>query len=127
MNYKKDIFEKRLNDFLGSDSLISNPLNKDMDDDELHCEVFNSQDFISDRNQAIEFLGNKTFDILDFVRTYEIDNFGELNTDISNPIRLLNMYAYIIGKEIVEDYFEKRNRHLKIEKLGDYISAIQGI
>tara|TARA_R110000823_G_scaffold124638_2_gene251260 strand:- start:163 stop:531 length:369 start_codon:yes stop_codon:yes gene_type:complete len=122
MNYKKDIFEKRLNDFLGSD-----PLNKDMDDDELHCEVFNSQDFISDRNQAIEFLGNKTFDILDFVRTYEIDNFGELNTDISNPIRLLNMYAYIIGKEIVEDYFEKRNRHLKIEKLGDYISAIQGI
>ena len=122
MNYKKDIFEKRLNDFLSSD-----PLNKDMDDDELHCEVFNSQDFISDRNQAIEFLGNKTFDILDFVRTYEIDNFGELNTDISNPIRLLNMYAYIIGKEIVEDYFEKRNRHLKIEKLGDYISAIQGI
>tara|TARA_R110002096_G_scaffold49186_1_gene130261 strand:+ start:110 stop:478 length:369 start_codon:yes stop_codon:yes gene_type:complete len=122
MNYKKDIFEKRLNDFLSSDSF-----NKDMDDDELHCEVFNSQDFISDRNEAIEFLGNKTFDILDFVRTYEIDNFGELNTDISNPIRLLNMYAYIIGKEIVEDYFEKRNRHLKIEKLGDYISAIQGI
>ena len=122
MNYKKDIFEKRLNDFLSSD-----PLNKDMDDDELHCEVFNSQDFISDRNQAIEFLGSKTFDILDYVRTYEIDNFGELNTDISNPIRLLNMYVYIIGEEIVQDYFEKRNRHLKIEKLGDYISAIQGI
>ena len=122
MNYKKDIFEKRLNDFLGSDSF-----NKDMDDDDLHNEVFNTEDFISDRNQAIEFLGNKTFDILDYVRTYEIDNFGELNTDISNPIRLLNMYAYIIGEEIVEDYFEKRNRHLKIEKLGDYISAIQGI
>ena len=122
MNYKKDIFEKRLNDFLSSD-----PLNKDMDDDDLHNEVFNTEDFISDRNQAIEFLGNKTFDILDYVRTYEIDNFGELNTDISNPIRLLNMYDYITGEEIVEDYFEKRNRHLKIEKLGYYISAIQGI
>ena len=122
MNYKKDIFEKRLNDFLSSD-----PLNKDMDDDDLHNEVFNTEDFISDRNQAIEFLGNKTFDILDYVRTYEIDNFGELNTDISNPIRLLNMYVYIIGEEVVEDYFEKRNQHLRSEKLGDYISAIQGI
>ena len=105
MNYKKDILEKRLNDFLSSDSF-----NKEMDDDE-----------------AIEFIGNKTFEILDFVRTYEIDNFGELNTDISNPIRLLNMYAYIIGEEIIEDYFEKRNQHLRSEKLGDYISAIQGI
>ena len=122
MNYKKDIFEKRLNDFLGSDSF-----NKEMDDDDLHNEVFNTEDFISDRNEAIEFLGSKTFEILDFVRTYEIDNFGELNTDISNPIRLLNMYAYIIGEEIIEDYFEKRNRYLRSEKLGDYISAIQGI
>ena len=122
MNYKKDILEKRLNDFLSSDSF-----NKEMDDDDLHNEVFNTEDFISDRNEAIEFLGSKTFEILDFVRTYEIDNFGELNTDISNPIRLLNMYAYIIGEEIIEDYFEKRNRYLRNEKLGDYISAIQGI
>ena len=65
MNYKKDILEKRLNDFLSSDSF-----NKEMDDDDLHCEVFNSQDFISDRNEAIEFLGNKTFDILDFVHNW---------------------------------------------------------
>ena len=44
-----------------------------------------------------------------------------------DPIKLLNMYAYIIGEEIIEDYFEKRNRYLRSEKLGDYISAIQGI
>lgn len=121
MNYKKDIFEKRLNDFLSSDSF-----NKDMDDDDLHCEVFNSQDFISDRNEAIEFLGNKTFDILDFVHNWNDVN-GLPEGKYKDPIELLNWYAYIIGEEVVEDYFEKRNQHLRSEKLGDYISAIQGI
>ena len=38
------------------------------------------------------------------MKSYEIDNFGELTIDITNPESLVNMYAYIIGEEIVSEY-----------------------
>ena len=33
-----------------------------------------------------------------------MDNFGELFTDITEPEKIVNLYVYIIGEEIVNDF-----------------------
>ena len=38
---------------------------------------------------------------------YEIDNFGECYTDLSDPEKVVNMYAYIIGEQVVAEYVEE--------------------
>ena len=35
-----------------------------------------------------------------------MSNFGEVNTDLSEPERVVNMYTYIVGEEIVNDWLE---------------------
>ena len=34
----------------------------------------------------------------------EEDNFGECSTPLDDPERVVNMYVYIIGEEVVSDY-----------------------
>ena len=47
------------------------------------------------------------FDVINFIKDYEQDNFGEIYTDFSSPEKVVNMYTYIIGEEIVQDYLAK--------------------
>ena len=35
-------------------------------------------------------------------------HFGEVNTDFSNSEKVVNMYAYIVGEEVVSEWLEKR-------------------
>ena len=51
---------------------------------------------VSDVNDAIEH-----------IREYEQFHFGEVNTDFSSPEAVVNMYTYIIGEEIVQEYLEE--------------------
>ena len=37
-----------------------------------------------------------------------MDNFGEVYTDFSEPEKIVNMYTYIIGEEIVYDYMQEQ-------------------
>ena len=41
------------------------------------------------------------FDVIEHIREYEQSEFGEVSTDFSNAERVVNMYTYIIGEEIV--------------------------
>jgi hypothetical protein len=69
---------------------------------ELHNEVFNTDHYIIGTYQAKEAL--KEYDVfkaLEKVQTYEKDNFGEVNTDLSDPEKLINMLYYIIGEEVL--------------------------
>ena len=50
------------------------------------------------------------FDVINFIKEYEQDNFGEVYTDLSDPEKIVNMYAYIIGEEIVSDYLNKSEK-----------------
>jgi hypothetical protein len=47
------------------------------------------------------------FDVINFIKDYEQDNFGEVYTDLSEPEKVVNMYAYIIGEEIIADYLNE--------------------
>ena len=76
--------------------------------DDLHHECFNTDYYIIGTQRAVDWMGSKSWDIMDFVRNYEVDNFGELHTDLSSPERLVNMYVYIIGEEVVAEYVNEQ-------------------
>ena len=76
---------------------------------ELHNEVFNT-DYYETYNPAAKKWFDEydlsVFDVVDEIITYEKDNFGEVNTDFSNPCAVLNMYWYIIGDEVMQELMD---------------------
>tara|TARA_R100000231_G_scaffold3926_1_gene6783 strand:- start:612 stop:941 length:330 start_codon:yes stop_codon:yes gene_type:complete len=72
--------------------------------DDLHHHCFNTDYYIIGTYKAKQWLGDEVFNIIDTIKQYENDNFGKVNTDFSDPEKVVNMYVYIIGEEIVSDY-----------------------
>ena len=72
--------------------------------DDLHHYCFNTDYYIIGTYQAKKWLGENVFEIVEIIREYEENNFGEVSTDFSDPEKIVNMYTYIIGEEIVNDY-----------------------
>ena len=68
---------------------------------DLHSEVFNTDYYVTGTAEAKNILGDDVFDAIGRIYTYEKDNFGEIYTDLSNPIKIVNMLFYIIGTEIM--------------------------
>ena len=71
---------------------------------DLHNEVFNTHYYIIGAHEAKEAL--KEYDVfkaVEKVQKYEIDNFGAVYTDLSDPVKLVNMLYYIIGEEVLYD------------------------
>lgn len=74
---------------------------------DMHNEVFNSDYYIIgtyEAKKALEEYG--VFNAIEKVQEYEKDNFGEVNTDLSNPEKLINMLYYIIGEEVIIEMFQ---------------------
>lgn len=72
---------------------------------DLHHELFNTDYFIIGYYQAEEWLKANPgiFAAIEEIREYEQSNFGEVNTDFSSSEKVVNMYAYIKGEEILND------------------------
>lgn len=70
---------------------------------DLHHRLLNEDFFIIGRHEAKEWLGDEAFEAIEKIREYEQDNFGEVNTDFSEPERVVNMLAYILGEEILQE------------------------
>jgi hypothetical protein len=70
---------------------------------DLHHEIFNTDYYIIGRYQAKQWLGADAFDCIAEIQEYENDHFGEVTTDLSEPERVVNMYVYIIGEQVLED------------------------
>ena len=68
---------------------------------DLHNEVFNKDYYVTGTAEAKNILGDDVFDAIGRIYTYEKDNFGEIYTDLSDPIKIVNMLFYIIGEEIM--------------------------
>lgn len=69
---------------------------------DLHNELYNSDYeyiYYSDARKDLEEYG--VFDAIEEVKEYEEFNFGEVNTDFSNPCNVANMLFYIIGEKII--------------------------
>jgi hypothetical protein len=70
---------------------------------DLHHYLLNEDYFIIGRYEAKQFLDGETFNAIEKVKTYEQDNFGEVSTDLSEPEKVVNMFAYIVGEEILRE------------------------
>ena len=71
---------------------------------DIHQDLFNSDYYIIGTYKAKKWLGEETLYIIGFIKDYEMDNFGELYTDLTNAEAIVNMYVYILGEEIVNDF-----------------------
>ena len=45
--------------------------------------------------------------LLEIIKDYELNNFGEITTDFSNSEQVVNMYVYIVGEEILEEILQE--------------------
>jgi len=70
--------------------------------DELHFHICNADLYIVGTFKAKQWLGDHAFDAIKRIVEYEQENFGELHTDVSDPERVANMLAYIVGDEILQ-------------------------
>lgn len=73
---------------------------------DLHNRLFNEDYFIIGYFQAEEFLKateEGIFGAIEKIKEYEQSNFGEVNTDFSSSEKVANMYAYIVGEEILSE------------------------
>ena len=104
MDYKKLEIQEHFDEWL-EEQIIHQGGDWVMDNlDELHNECFNNDHYIIGTEKAIEWMDTEAFRIIKFVKEYEQDNFGECSTPLDDPEKLVNMYVYIIGEEVVNDY-----------------------
>lgn len=100
---------------------------------DLHNEVFNTDYYIIGAHEAKEAL--KEYDVfkaVEKVQEYEIDNFGAVYTDLSDPVKLVNMLYYIIGEEVlyemmdgIEAWRENWNNQADEETNAEILKAIK--
>lgn len=70
---------------------------------DLHHELFNMDYafiYYGDAEEFIEQAGG-AFTVIDIIKSYETDNFGEIYTDISDACKVANMLNYILGEEVL--------------------------
>ena len=72
---------------------------------DLHSEIFNSDYYIIGRYQAEQWLVKHigVFNAIGEIKEYEESNFGEVNTDLSESEKVVNMIVYIAGEEILSN------------------------
>ncbi len=79
---------------------------------DLHHRMFNEDYFIIGYYHAenwINELGG-AFQVIAEVQNYEVLNFGECSTDLTNSEAVANMYAYILGEYLLNDLESLRNK-----------------
>ena len=103
--YKYDEIKEYFNDSL--EDYDKETLDKLIRDNELHHEIFNTDYYIIGTYEAKQWLKDEVFNVIDIIKKYENFNFGSVNTDLSEPEKVVNMYVYIIGEQIVYDYLNK--------------------
>ena len=73
-------------------------------DNDLHNEIFNTDYYMVYTGECEDWLGDHVFEVIRTVKEYEEFQFGEVTTDITDPCKLVNMYVYIVGEELIADH-----------------------
>ena len=77
---------------------------------DLHHYLVNEDYFIIGTWQAEKFLGNSVWDAIRMIQEYEEENFGECTADLSSTEKVANMFAYIVGEEILGESEHLRDK-----------------
>ena len=105
MKYKYQEIKEYFEDFINENEEQIKEDNNFYED--LHHECFNTDYYIIGTYKATQWLSEQVFNVIEYIKEYENNNFGEVTTDFSSPEKIVNMYAYIIGEEIVYNYKEE--------------------
>lgn len=71
---------------------------------DLHNDVFNTDYYIIGTYLAEKELeAYDVFEAIRLVQRYEMEQFGEVYTDLSEPEKLIDMVYYIIGDDVICD------------------------
>ena len=95
-----DIYDAIHEDICGK---LDDKVGLDNEASDLHHYLCNEDYFIIGTFAAKEFLGDHAFECINKIKEYEQKNFGECNTDLSSPEKVVNMLAYIVGEEILSE------------------------
>lgn len=110
MKYKYEEIKEHFEDFIKENEEQIKEDNYFYEDLHHHC--FNTDYYIIGTYQATKWLGDQVFNVIEYIKEYENNNFGEVTTDFSDPEKIVNMYVYIIGEEIVYNYKEKLEKEM---------------
>lgn len=96
--------------------------------EDLHQHAFNDDYYIIGTYKAKQWLGDKAMEIVAYVQTYQKENWGEdqietfLDEDGSIDYeRIVNMYAYCRGQELVSDFIDEwENRYENLDLWLEY-------
>jgi len=97
---------------------------------DLHHYIFNEDYYIIGTSLAKEWLEENVgvFEAVGEVKEYESSNFGECNTDLSDPEKVVNMFVYIKGEEILNEsstLSDKWNNLLEKEDVENIVEELQ--
>ncbi len=84
---------------------------------DLHNEVFNQDYYIigtATAESALEEYG--VFDAIRRIEEYEMNNFGEIYTKLSDPEKVANMLYYIIGEEVIHDLVDEAGIDYEVDE-----------
>lgn len=101
-------------------SQLEDQVGLDNDVSDLHHYLLNEDYFIIGTYKAKQWLGSEVFDVIETIREYEQSNFGQVSTDFSDPEKVANMIAYILGEEILFD----SDVYQQLQKDGDTLDEI---
>lgn len=101
-------------------SQLEDQVGLDNDVSDLHHYLLNEDYFIIGTYKAKQWLGSEVFDVIETIREYEQSNFGEVSTDFSDPEKVANVIAYILGEEILSD----SDVYQQLQKDGDTLDEI---
>ena len=108
--YKKDEIEEHFFNFLAE--APTEWIEENIDD--IHHHAFNEDYYIIGTYQAKKWCGDEVFNIIEIIREYEESNFGEVTTDFSDSEKVVNMYTYIVGEQVVSEWLhEKQEEEIK--------------
>jgi hypothetical protein len=111
MNQYKAEIKQHVNDMIEYDY--------DLFDEDLHHKLFNQDYYIIGYHNASQWLKGNTFEVIGIIKQYELDNFGEVYTDLSCPEKVANMFAYILGEEVIRDLIDEYDYEASMEYLED--------
>ena len=89
------------------ESLINDGVLTDDNKDDWHFHAFNEDYYIIGYYNAEQWLKEhnvSAFEAIETIRDYEMSNFGEVSTSLGNAESVVNMYVYILGEEIINEY-----------------------
>ncbi len=110
-------------------SQLEDQVGLDNDVSDLHHFLLNEDYFIIGTYKAKQWLGSEVFDVIETIREYEQSNFGQVTTDFSDPEKVANMYAYILGEEILfnSEIFQQIQIEKNILEEDDILNLIEDL